>query len=247
MAPGLCPRCADRLARWLEELPDFVHAVVEPLDMPCCPDHAAPPPARGARGARDPALPYEPSHPNPARAGDVRPAAGIRVGGSRDRPLPGGADRLSWLGPANPGDRLDLAGDPAAAGLQVGGTPLTAALVGWVRLAAEELGVHLPPLTVADLVAFLVRWHGEIVKQPWSDDYAGEIRDQWAAARRLAGLAERWVRIGACIAQVDGQPCGEPLSARPEARVIRCPSCGADWVREFWLLLGAAIDQKVSA
>lgn len=247
MSPGLCPRCADRLGRWLEELPDFVHAVAEPIDMPCCPDHAAPPLPRGARGALDRKLgvPYEPSHPNPAGAGAVPgSSAGPRVAGSRDRPLPGGADRLSWLGPAFPGERLDFRGDPAAPGLQVGDQPLTACLTGWVRLGTEELGVHLPPRTVADLVAFLRRWHTELIKAAWSDDYAGEIRGQWATGRRLAGEAEHWVRIGACIAVIDGEPCGEVLSARPEAKVIRCPACGADWARGLWLLLGAAMDQK---
>jgi len=246
--PGLCDRCADRLEGWLTDLPDYVHTLTEPLDMPCCPDHAAPPPRRGARGALDRDLLYEPSHPNPARAGDIpAPAAGQRVGGSRERPLPGGADRLSWLGPANPGDRLDLPGDPKEqrilASLQVGDVPLTAALTGWARMAAEELAVHVPPRTVADLVGFLLRWHAEIVKWPWSDDYAREVHGLWATARRLTGDAEHWVRIGACIAVLDdGQPCGETLSARPEARVIRCPQCGADWARELWLLLGAAIE-----
>jgi hypothetical protein len=131
--------------------------------------------------------------------------------------------------------------------MQVGLEPLGSILTGWARLAAEELGVHTPERTVTELVAFLVRWQPEIAKRPWSDDYAIEVHDQWSTARRMAGEAERWVRIGACIAQVDdgtpdGQRCGEPLSARPEARVIRCPSCGADWARELWLLLGRAME-----
>lgn len=245
MSPGLCQPCADRLERWLGELPGFVHAVAEPLDMPCCAAHAAPPPPRGARGALDrkAGAPYDSSHPNPLPTGDVRPAvAGVRVAGTRDRPLPGGADRLSWLGPANPGERLDFRGDPEAPGLQTGATPLTATLTGWVRVAAEDLGVNLPPLTVADLLAFLTRWHPELVKLSWSDDYAVEVHGQWATARRMAGEAERWVPIGRCFAEVDGRPCGEPLSARAEAKVIRCPACGADWGRELWLLLGRAME-----
>lgn len=245
MAPGLCRPCADRLERWLDELPGYVHTLTEPLDMPCCADHADPPPPRGALGqiAVKRKMPYEPSHPNPAPAGDVRPANGIRVGGSRERPLPGGVDRVSWLGPANPGERLDFAGDRVAPSLQSGATPLTAVLTEWVRLAVAELGVHLPPRTVADLIGFLVRWQPEIVKEPWSDEYAREVHGLWSTARRLAGEAEEWVRIGACIRIMDdGDPCGETLSARPEARVIRCPGCGADWARELWLLLGSAME-----
>lgn len=249
MGPGLCRPCADRLERWLDELPGYVHALTEPLDMPCCADHAAPPPARGALGqfAVQQDAPYEPSHPNPAPAGDVRPANGIRVGGSRERPLPGGVDRVSWLGPANPGDRLDLPGDAKErallAGLQVGDVPLAAVLEEWTGLAADLFAYHRPARTVAEMVAFLRRWHPEIVKQAWSDEYAREIHGLWSTARRLAGEAEQWVRIGACIAVLDdGGICGETLSARPEARVIRCPGCGADWARELWLLLGSAME-----
>jgi hypothetical protein len=256
--PGLCDQCADRLDGWLRDLPDYVHALTEPLDMPCCPDHATPPPRRGALGqlAVKAHLPYQPSHPNPARAGDIpAPAAGQRVGGSRERPLPGGADRLSWLGPA--ADVHHAADCPICsrwvpigpnlycldADLQTGPAPLASVLTGWARMAAEALAVHVPPRTVADLLGFLFRWHGEIVKQPWSDDYAREVHRLWSTARRMAGEAERWVRIGACIRVLDdGLPCGETLSARPEARVIRCPQCGADWARELWLLLGAAIE-----
>jgi hypothetical protein len=254
MAPGICRPCADRLERWLDELPGYVHTLTTPVDMPCCHDHATPPdhPARGARD-RKLGVPYEPTHPNPAPAGDIRPAStGVRVGGTRDRPLPGGADRLSWLGPAAGDDRSYLdRGDPRDGPMQVGLEPLGSILAGWARLAAEELGVHKPARTVADLVAFLVRWQPEIVKTPWSDAYAVEVHDLWATARRMTGEAERWVRIGACTARgyqdgtlinEDGSPCGESLSARPEAKVIRCPSCGADWARELWLLLGAAIE-----
>jgi hypothetical protein len=174
-------------------------------------------------------------------------ASGERVSGSGEAPIPARVDVLSFVGPAFPGDRLDLPGDlrekQVLAGLQVGDHPLTSTLTGWVRLAAEELGVHVPWRTVAELVGFLTRWHPEIVKRSWSDDYAQEIHGAWATARRLAGEAERWVRIGACIRIMDdGDPCGETLSARAEARVIRCPACGADWARELWLLLGSAID-----
>lgn len=259
MAPGLCRPCADRLGRWLDELPGYVTALTDTPDLPCCDKHAAPPPPRGARGAL--ALVYEATHPNPAPAGDVRPAATVRVGGSRERPLPGGADRLSWLSRAADVavDASTLAG-AADAALQTGRTPVGPALASWVQLAAEELGVHLPPAgagvsgpdglvlrcasdDVPTLIGFLTRWHPELVKQPWSDDYAIEVHDQWSTARRLTGEAEQWVRIGACTRPLDdGDPCGEVLSARPEARVIRCAGCGADWARELWLLLGATIE-----
>lgn len=207
MAPGLCRPCADRLERWLDELPSYVATVADYQPLPAA-------------------------------------GAGPRVSGSRERPLPGGVDRLSWLGPANPGDRLDFAGDPVAPGLQVGDVPLTAVLTSWAGLVAELLEVHQPPRTVTDLVGFLRRWQPQIVREPWSDEYAREVHDLWATARRLAGESERWVRIGACIAVLDdGTVCGETLSARPEARVIRCPGCGADWARELWLLLGSAMEE----
>jgi hypothetical protein len=242
MHPGLCGPCADRLERWLEELPGYVAAVADTPVVPCCDDHATPPPPCGAAGAL--AELYEPTHPNPAPAGDVRPAVTVRVGGSRERPLPGGADRLSWLGPAAGDDRSHLdPGDHRDGPMQVGREPLVSMLTGWVRLTAEELGVHTPRRDLAELLVFLTRWHPEIVKRSWSDDYAIEVHDLWSTARRLAGEAERWVRIGACTLLLDdGEPCGEVLSARPEARVIRCPGCGADWARELWLLLGATIE-----
>lgn len=259
MAPGICRACADRVARWLDELPGYVRSMAEVLDVPCCDGHAVPPPVRGALGAL--AAVYEPSHPNPTRAGDVRPAAAVRVAGSGERPLPGGADRLSWLARgADVSTDVSTRAGAADAALQTGPAPVGPALAGWVKLVAEELGVHLPPggrvvataggpvrRTCADdvptLVAFLGRWHGEIVKAPWSDDYAAELHGLWSTARRMCGEAERWVRVGACIAVLaDDSPCGEMLSVRAEARVIRCPGCGADWARDMWLLLGGAIE-----
>lgn len=259
MNPGLCGPCSGRLAGWLSDLPGFVATIADEHDAatPCCDDHAPPPPPGGALGAL--ADVYEPTHPNPAPAGAVRAAGtGPRVSGSGERPLPGGVDRLSWLACAATVSYWAGSDDWE---YQTGRPPLAASLASWVRQAAEALGVTVPRAgrviagrggqlvrrtsgsDVPTLVAFLTIQHPRIVELPWSDDYAAEVHTAWSTARAMAGEAERWVRIGACIAVLDdGQACGETLATRPDARVIRCPGCGADWGRELWLLLGAAID-----
>lgn len=262
-AAGLCRPCADRVGRWLGELPRYVAAVADQLavDVPCCDKHAAPP-TRNALGARlvKRGVPYEPTHPNPVHAGAVpAPGNGPRVSGSPERPLPGGADRLSWLSCA--GQTSYWAGSDDWE-YQAGRPPVAAMLASWCRMIAEELGDHTPQAgrvvpgpggqpvrrtsgaDVPVLVDWLTRRHGRIVERAWADDYAGEVHGLWSTARRMAGEAERWVPIGACIRVMDdGAPCGEALSARPGAAVIRCPACGADWGRELWLILGAAMEE----
>lgn len=256
MCPGLCGPCADRVAGWLGDLPALVARVAAPDPAVCCDKHAGQPLGAGA-------VPC--------------PATGARVSGTSSTPLPGGADRLSWLGMAAD-VRHRTADCPACrhwtpvgpnlqcldAEQQGGAVPVGPALASWAQLVAELLEVTPPragrvvtgrlgavartsSADVPALVAFLTRWHETIVGESWAGEYAQEIHGQWTTARALAGDTERSMRIGSCIALLtdpDGEVyyCDEPLYAQPSDQVIRCRGCGADWTRELWLILGAAIE-----
>lgn len=224
MAPGLCPSCSDRVVGWLADLPALVHRVADVAPVPCCDAHAGKQPSAG-----------------PATAC----TNGARVSGTSSTPLPGGVDRLSWLGP---GADVHASADAAC---QTGATPVGPLLATWAQLAAELLAVTPPRSGRCDsgdvpaLITFLQRWHEQICAEPWADDYAQEIHAQWQTGRALAGDTERSLRIGWCITLlgVDEGTCGEPLYAQPSDTVIRCRACGADWTRELWLILGAAMEE----
>lgn len=230
MNPGLCGSCSDRVAGWLADLPALVARVADADPVACCDAHNTPLPAG--------AVPC--------------PSTGARVSGTSATPLPGGVDRLSWLGMG-----ADVH-DPADAACQTGATPIGPLLATWARDVADMLAITRPSVgrlvqgrlgpvarcSAADvpaLVTFLTRWHESIVAETWAAEYAQEIHAQWRTARALAGDTERTMRIGQCITLLDDGTCDEPLYAQPSDTVIRCRSCGADWTRELWLILGAAM------
>lgn len=234
MRPGLCLSCSDRVAGWLADLPALVARVADAAPVPCCDTHAGKQPTAGPTSTC---------------------ANGARVSGSASTPLPGGVDRLSWLGMAGTVHSL------ANAGCQTGNSPVAPVLASWAQLVAETLAVtppragrlvHGPHGSVARcssadvpaLVTFLQRWHEQICAEPWADEYAQEIHQQWQTGRALAGDTERSLQIGWCITLLeDGGTCDEALYAQPSDTVIRCRGCGADWTRELWLILGAAMEE----
>jgi hypothetical protein len=185
MAPGLCAFCEAKVDGWLRDLPQLLATLADRSPAPCCHVHADPP-TRPALGIR--ATPYEPTHPHPVRTAVLGQASDIRVAGSRERPLPGGAAALSWLGPAAGDDRshLDL-GDSLTGPMQHGAEPLLSHLTEWVRLAREELGRVAPDRTVAAVLSWLRINNERISEQPWADEYAREIHRMWCTANTLAG------------------------------------------------------------
>jgi hypothetical protein len=238
MRPGLCTGCAALCGNWVAELPSLVAQLSDSAVQPCCDAHSAVMPAA-----------------------TVTTTVGQRVSGSPERPLPGGADRLSWLGrggtvhpdPARDGREQRLDAD-----CQTGATPVAAVLAIWARMVAEDVGVHPPkvgslvygvhgPLLrtsaadVAELCRFLDRWHDWICRRPWSDEFAAEVYEQLSRARAMAGLSERLHRLGACPTDVDGTLCGATLYADPYQDVIVCRRCRSEWPRSRWLWLGGLL------
>ncbi|MFF4403612.1 hypothetical protein [Streptomyces sp. NPDC001404] len=85
---------------------------------------------------------------------------------------------------------------------------------------------------------------------PWAcDEYPdvaadlkliGSLHAQASAA--VSGERDTRVPVGECPAfDEGGAPCGQQLKVSPWAMVIRCGSCGAQWRRDEWLRLGAAM------
>jgi len=195
--PGLCDPCRRLAGQWLAELPGLVAELSDGL--PEAPDVAHSPAGLVLT------------------AGPVRASTGPRVSGSGETPLPGGADRLSWLARAadvHGAGRLD-------ADCQTGTTPIAAELAGWVKLAAEELGVTVPrvgrltagpdgwvrrtaSVDVPALCRFLSVQHDRICARPWADDYAEAVYDLWVWAMTRTG-------------RFDGRP--EPMDG------VACPFC----------------------
>lgn len=230
----MCRVCADLCGQRIAEIPSLVHLLADDPLQPCCDAHAL----------------------AAVTAGGVRAkASGPRVSGSGETPLPGGADRLSWLSRAadvHAADRLD-------ADCQTGAAPVAAVLAGWVALAAEELCVSVPRVgrvtagpyglvrrtaaeDVARLCRFLAIQHERITRLPWSDEYAAEVGELHSRCRVMAGLADRLRRLGDCPTEgEDGTPCGATLWADPYADLIACRRCRTSWPRDRWLWLGGLL------
>jgi hypothetical protein len=177
-AAGLCRSCADQSGQWLAELPGLVQMLAEPLEAPCCDRHAPPVACPACRHWAD----YGPNlqHVHAPSAGPVRPGTDVRVAGSGDTQLPGGAGRLSYLGPAAGWDRthLEVGGD---------GEPLLSSLVGWARTVAADRQLGLPDRTPLALLKFLSVHHDWTSRQPWADEYAADLHRLWVQAKTLTG------------------------------------------------------------
>lgn len=154
-------------------------------------------------------------------------AAGDRVSGSREPPLPVREAILSFLGPAAaslaglepPTSRsIDWGLDDWRGSPQHGPDPLLDLLASWCRCVAEErsmtapgpsrqlvaaaryAGRAEPRASVGELVSWLQRHHEWATEQPWADDYAEEVFQAWCTARSLADAWER-------PEPIDGVPC----------------------------------------
>lgn len=223
--PGLCDPCRRLAGSWLAELPGLVAELAGEPDEPSDVAHS---PAHdwkrcGTCLRRVGGLMPKPHADVLLAAGPVRTSTGPRVSGSGETPLPGGADRLSWLARAadvHGADRAD-ADRWLDADCQTGVVPVAATLAGWVRLAAEELGVTVPRVgrltagpsgrvrrtaseDVPALCRFLSIQHDRICARDWADDYAEALHDLWVYAMARTG-------------RFDGRP--EPMDGVP------CPRC----------------------
>lgn len=274
--PGLCDPCRRLVGSHVAELPSLVAELAdeppEPPDVAHSPAHDW---TRCRACLRRVGGLMAPGHADVLlSAGTVRTATGPRVSGSGETPLPGGADRLSWLSRAGdvrhardgcPACRhhVECGHDPRCvcpdAALQTGAVPVAAALAGWVKLAAEELGFHAPAVgrvvagrygpvrrTSADdvraLCRVLARWHDRICGMPWAGEYAVEVHDLWDRAEAMSGRRAKLHRLGPCpTLDDDGRPCGAALYADPYATEVTCRACRSAWPRTRWLWLGALL------
>ena len=116
-----------------------------------------------------------------ADAATLRPGSDIRVAGRGDLPLPGGAARLSFLGPGAP--------DPWSFGARYdpGAEPLVPTLRTWARVIAEQRSVHIQDPDPLGLCRLLATHHDWSTAQPWAGDYAAAVHRLWSTARTLTG------------------------------------------------------------
>ncbi|MBB0228076.1 hypothetical protein [Streptomyces calidiresistens] len=118
-------------------------------------------------------------------------------------------------------------------------------LASWAGLTVGVTGAHPPRRTVGDLCAFLHGRLGFLVRHPAAGDFAAEMADIFARAKRVARPEEMGrVVVGPCVEA----GCGGRLIARP-ARDRRHPSrvsCDADpthsWSGPEWLSPGHRVD-----
>lgn len=159
-------------------------------------------------------------------------AIGARVSGSRTPPLPVRLEPLSLRGRG--GIITILATWETDWRSDLGFAPIPA------RAGREQLLDSDQAL--AAVVSFL-RAHLDwaIAHHPAVDAFAGEVRDIAHECRRALGATENLMKIGTCPALDDGRPCGRQLYADPYATAIHCDRCGAEWPRDRWLILGAAM------
>jgi hypothetical protein len=129
------------------------------------------------------------------------------VSGSGGTPLPGGADRLSLLGPAAGWDRTHLdPGDTHDGPMQDGVEPLVSTLDGWCWRVAVGRSLGRPVRHARLLLRFLSVHHDWTVKQYWADDYAADLHALWVRCKALTGT-------------FDGRP--EPMRGVPCNRCDR--------------------------
>lgn len=132
-------------------------------------------------------------------------------------------------------------------------------LASWTRVHLEEL----PPCTLPSgdspgvLCAWLARSVDWAAAQPWAGEYAAELGQLRARARKLIDLPGRpRAIVGPCVEYVEGRRCDgtltsairEEYDARPS--LIECDTCGAAWDSTQWMRLGqrvAAMGRRAAA
>jgi len=154
-------------------------------------------------------------------------AAGDRVSGSREAPIP---VRLEPLNLRSRGGMASVLGS-------------------WERDWRETRGLSVPPSrtpdarSLAGIVMFLrVQLEWAIAEHPAVDEFAGEVHSITRSCYAALGLTSTAMRIGDCPAIYDdGGVCGKALYADPFAKTIRCARCRASWPDHAWLMLGKAM------
>lgn len=106
--------------------------------------------------------------------------------------------------------------------------------VSWVQLVAEERREHGPDRqTIRALASYLVGRHDWIVRQPWVDDMAEEMRDLARVADGLTAHKARFRRLDMPCPVPD---CGQAaLGQWDTVGAVQCGSCGAQWDSEEFL------------
>jgi hypothetical protein len=160
---------------------------------------------------------------------------------------------LSFLGPSGAPSLL-AAGYTGAAyeamADQDGHTPFIATVRSWTRLVEEERGPSPRNWTFAGCREHLVRWHEWIIRQPWSDEYAGEMHDGYRTARRLSGRTDPPDRLpvpcphcedeadeALLLGRIDAEERNRLVAAaalvRPNGGAhVQCERCGRQWREE---------------
>jgi hypothetical protein len=207
--------------------------------------------------------------------------AGMRL--ARPWGLVVGYDGIGWTDPGEfkPGGLArdwaalaGLTGHKTASGAYVTGTaeprlPINPAvadlrdripgvLASWARVHVEELGTAPPtggsPLALCAWLARSIDW---AAAQPWAGEYAAELGQLRARARKLIDLPGRpRAVVGPCVERIDGARCQGTLTsaireewdARPS--LIECDGCGAAYDSTQWMRLGqrvAAMGRRTAA
>lgn len=97
---------------------------------------------------------------------------------------------------------------------------------------------------LAAVVAFLSdRLWWAVDRHPAVAEFAGDVREIVRDCRTALGDLEDYQRIGPCPADAEnGRFCGAGLRAYPNATAIRCDTCGTEWPRHAWALLGKQLN-----
>lgn len=161
-------------------------------------------------------------------------AAGDRVSGSREAPIP---VRLEPLSLRARGGIVTMLGT-------------------WEADWRIERGLSAAPErthdahSLAGLVLFLrmqLEWACQ--SHPAIDEFAGDVHQITRSCYAALGLTSTAMQIGDCpvVLADDGEVCGRRLYADPYADVIRCTWCRAQWERPRWMMLGQMLRENALA
>jgi hypothetical protein len=117
----------------------------------------------------------------------------------------------------------------------------------WARMVREDVGEkpHDRHATMSSEAGLLQRRMDWITRQPWVEEMWKELKEVRGQLRNYNG--ERGPRsIGKCpvMVQRGGSfvQCSAELFAPLYGDTITCRSCGEEWPRRRWLILGGAIE-----
>ena len=115
-------------------------------------------------------------------------AAGERVSGSREDPIPLRVDILDLIGPVAPNPSLPVIAEARVGGSDQAGDPsILDELRAWAEQVEAETGEAWEDRrTVTGAVTYLTGRLSWIVEQPWVDEFDARIRDLSTRAHRVA-------------------------------------------------------------